>query len=567
MSKYKQSAFWKVACFSAIPQTWRVAAIVVLQSVLAAESLCAGYIWMLDQYGHLWKTEATFGGASTYVANVNYAVFSTCRGLAYGGGYAWALGGNLKIAKIDPANGSVDYNFATFSSGTSGAGLAFGSGYLWAISTGGQVHRFDPATGAETAMWTFGGYSFSGLGYADGYLWAMENAAWRIYRIDIATGTIQYSRSLTDYSEGLGVGDGCYWIASGSPPRFKKYEYSGSSQDLTQSPSVDWSYAVDYQETRVLTVESPYGTTEPPAGIYTNDRNAILTNSAVSPYLQGSTHYVCTGWSMPDNEPTTGTATNFTMTLTNNCTLTWLWNIAPAAPVLLSPTNLPVGNDFALYGRTLNPRPRLIWNVPTDAESNSLHFKVYYDQTAASTLVANSSNSQTGFEFFDGATWSAYPSGGAPSTNAAYRARYKPQSDLADNTNTNWRVVANDGITDGASSVTNRFWVGGRTWTDATLGAGGWIRLPHMTELREEANYARACRSLATNAWTDPNLAANASAIRAVHLTELREAIAGLTNVTGEALAPWTDDPIVPNVTAIRTNHVLELRRALGEVN
>ena len=564
----KEQVISRIAANSrAMPTTWRVATLVLILSFLTANSLFAGYIWMLNQYGHLWKTEGT-SGASTYIAYVDYSQFSTCRGLAYGGGYAWALGGNLKIAKIDPTTGSVNYNFATFSSGTAGAGLTFGNGYLWAISVGGQVHRFDPVTGAETAMWTFGGYTFSGLGYADGYLWAMESAALGIYRIDISSGTIQYSRSLTDYSEGVGVGDGCFWIASGSPPVFRKYEYSGSSQFLFSSPSVDWSYAVDYQETRVFTVESLVGTTtEPVAGIYTNDRNASLTNSAVSPFLQGATQYVCIGWSMSGNEPTAGTTTNFTMILTNDCTLTWLWNISPGAPVLLSPTNLPPGNDFATYGRTLNPRPRLIWSVPLDAESNTLHFKVYYDQTAASTLVANSSNSQAGFEFYNGTTWAAFPSGGVPSTNTGFKVRFEPQSDLANNTNTNWRVVANDGTVDGASSATNRFWVGGRTWTDATLAPGGWIRVAHITELREEANYARACRSLATNAWTDPELTANATAIRAVHLTDLREVVAGLTNVTGETLAPWADDPIVPNVTAIQTNHVLELRQALETVN
>ena len=242
-------------------------------------------------------------------------------------------------------------------------------------------------------------------------------------------------------------------------------------------------------------------------------------------------------------------------------------NTAPGAPVLQTPTNLPAGNDFTTYGRTLNPRPRLIWSIPADAESNTLHFKVYYDQTEASALVANSSNSQTGFEFYNGTSWGAYPAGGVPSTNTSQRVRFEPQGDLANNTNTNWRVVANDGIVDGDSSVTNRFWVGGRTWTDAALGAGGWIRVAHITELREEANYARACRGLATNAWTDPDLTANATAIRAVHITELRTAIAGLTNVTGETLAPWTDDPIVPNVTAIKTNHVLELRQVLETVN
>jgi hypothetical protein len=39
----------------------------------------------------------------------------------------------------------------------------------------------------------------------------------------------------------------------------------------------------------------------------------------------GPTQYVCTGWSMTGQEPTSGTGTSFQMTVTNDAVLTWIW--------------------------------------------------------------------------------------------------------------------------------------------------------------------------------------------------------------------------------------------------
>lgn len=246
-------------------------------------------------------------------------------------------------------------------------------------------------------------------------------------------------------------------------------------------------------------------------------------------------------------------------------------NQTPEAPLLHSPTNCPdfnsdglIANDqFGIYGRTLNVRPKLIWYVPADSDEDLLHFKLYGDTTNASLVVADSSLDTAGFECFDGIAWAALSGSGVPSTNSAGMVRYKPQGNFISGTSYWWRVTAYDGVADGPSSATNRFVLGGRTWTDELAAGITRVRKPHIEELREECNYARLCRRLETNSWTDAAITANVTRIRSAHIAELREAVEGVTNVTGETLAPWTDPVITPNTTPIRTNHIQELRNAL----
>ena len=76
---------------------------------------------------------------------------------------------------------------------------------------------------------------------------------------------------------------------------------------------------------RVLAVSSAYGTGTPPAGSHFYPPGSVLTNSVAGPAAGGGTQIVCAGWAMAGNEPAGGTATNFTMTLTNHAELAWLW--------------------------------------------------------------------------------------------------------------------------------------------------------------------------------------------------------------------------------------------------
>lgn len=81
-----------------------------------------------------------------------------------------------------------------------------------------------------------------------------------------------------------------------------------------------------YLDLYTLAIESLHGAASPAAGIHTNLVGSMIANHVVTPDTQGSTQYVCTGWSMNGHEPTTGTATQFVMTVTNDAVLTWLWD-------------------------------------------------------------------------------------------------------------------------------------------------------------------------------------------------------------------------------------------------
>lgn len=73
-------------------------------------------------------------------------------------------------------------------------------------------------------------------------------------------------------------------------------------------------------------VISAQGSPVPSVGIYTNEYGAQLNPSAGSPTPVNGTQYVAVGWTMTGNDPVSGDATSFSMTLTNAATLTWLWN-------------------------------------------------------------------------------------------------------------------------------------------------------------------------------------------------------------------------------------------------
>lgn len=75
----------------------------------------------------------------------------------------------------------------------------------------------------------------------------------------------------------------------------------------------------------VLNVSSAYGVGSPPTGFHFHPPGTILTNSMTAPAPANGTQLVCAGWTMMGNELATGSTTNFSMTLTNHASLTWLW--------------------------------------------------------------------------------------------------------------------------------------------------------------------------------------------------------------------------------------------------
>ncbi len=99
---------------------------------------------------------------------------------------------------------------------------------------------------------------------------------------------------------------------------------------------LDWDVAFDqitgsltvtaqYVEEFTLTVSSPSGNPSPETSVYTNGSvvncsiEAIITNAANTVRSQ------CFGWQMAGQEPSTGDTNYFSMTITDDATLDWLW--------------------------------------------------------------------------------------------------------------------------------------------------------------------------------------------------------------------------------------------------
>jgi uncharacterized repeat protein (TIGR02543 family) len=91
---------------------------------------------------------------------------------------------------------------------------------------------------------------------------------------------------------------------------------------MTQARSITANFTIDQ---KTLTVVSAHGGEYP--GTETADWGAALSQFVTNSPVSGGvgTQYVCTGWTMNGNEPTNGSGTNCTLTLTNDATLSWAW--------------------------------------------------------------------------------------------------------------------------------------------------------------------------------------------------------------------------------------------------
>jgi spore coat protein CotH len=78
--------------------------------------------------------------------------------------------------------------------------------------------------------------------------------------------------------------------------------------------------------TFVLTIASAHGNPSPAIGAHVVAADAFLSNSVPSPETVGGARYLCAGWTLAHHDPASGTTNWMTMTLTNDATLTWLWN-------------------------------------------------------------------------------------------------------------------------------------------------------------------------------------------------------------------------------------------------
>jgi hypothetical protein len=74
-----------------------------------------------------------------------------------------------------------------------------------------------------------------------------------------------------------------------------------------------------------VSVESCYGTVGLSTGSHLLVEETSVTNR-VAPETHGTTQFVGSGWAMTGHDPASGSATEFTMIVTNDAQLTWLWS-------------------------------------------------------------------------------------------------------------------------------------------------------------------------------------------------------------------------------------------------
>ena len=236
-------------------------------------------------------------------------------------------------------------------------------------------------------------------------------------------------------------------------------------------------------------------------------------------------------------------------------------------------TTLSTPADSA--GHTLNKRPALVWMVPYKTGGGNLDFQVTVD----GSQVADSTTVWTQFEYLSSGSWTTLAGAGTvPAETAAgnignHKVRWRPTGDLTVASHT-WSVISVAGGTPGPTSGNRTFTIAAPTW-GAALAGGDPIRAVTLTELRTEADLARAFRGLAAATWSDA-ITPRVTRIRKAHLEDLRTALtavfaeAGYFQHAGKAIlitpaseAGFYSEAIIPNQTLVRSEHFQRIRDAL----
>jgi hypothetical protein len=104
----------------------------------------------------------------------------------------------------------------------------------------------------------------------------------------------------------------------------------------------------------------------------------------------------------------------------------------------------------------------------------------------------------------------------------------------------------------------------GGTFADDPLVVGSTpIKAIHVTDLRLAIDRARARRSLAAFAWTDPVITPGATPIKALHVAQLRTALTQAYQAAGLTPPSFSDPALAVGSTAVRAAHIAELRAAV----
>jgi hypothetical protein len=140
--------------------------------------------------------------------------------------------------------------------------------------------------------------------------------------------------------------------SSGHP--FKQWSTGETSTSLTVSSA--GTYTAFYGVTqRKLTVSSAHDSPSPANGDSFWSDGQSVTSSVTSPVTEGSTVWICTGWTGTGSvNPPSGTGTTVTFTITQDSTITWNWYVdnppsTPSKPQWVSTEQILVVGQNAIF--------------------------------------------------------------------------------------------------------------------------------------------------------------------------------------------------------------------------
>jgi hypothetical protein len=243
-----------------------------------------------------------------------------------GGGARFLSGGTLRSCVV------------ASNSASSGGGLSFSGGGLLENCT--VAYNYASANRGGGGFYTDGSaalvntivYYNTGKN-ADNYF---EDAAGTGYTNCCTTPAVVGTSIITDPPGFADHLNGDYTLTNGSPcvDTGVNQVWMNTATELDGKPRIlntivdrgAFEYGDPPVQDCVLTVSSAYGTPTPVIGTHTNPAGTLVTGTVDGIVLSGTTQFVCEGWTMTGNEPASGVATNFTMTHTNDATLTWNWS-------------------------------------------------------------------------------------------------------------------------------------------------------------------------------------------------------------------------------------------------
>jgi hypothetical protein len=117
----------------------------------------------------------------------------------------------------------------------------------------------------------------------------------------------------------------------------------------------------------------------------------------------------------------------------------------------------------------------------------------------------------------------------------------------------------------GFKSVTATFTTtfGGSFADDPLVVNSTPVKAIHLTELRLAIDRARARRSLAPFAWTDPVIGPGVTPVKALHVTQMRTALSQAYLAAGRTAPTFSDSSLTAGATFVRAAHIAELRAAV----